>query len=1030
MEYGEDCDGGAGCDPDTCLRSGTEACIDFSGDDCCGNGLTDTGEDSGCDLGGGQKAEWCDGRCLNRGSSYRYDQPSFCGDRIVGPGEDVGCESVSLGQPGPFDPFQVILGGRPSASAFIPATGLASETVGASIIGTNGHDLLGKDLGRSTVSLVCRCRQEADPQAFCESIDAGLGCDDGGCCAPAPQVVSVVPASDAQNVCRNAAVKINFDTDIDPASVNGGSVKVLYWISNSPNEVEGRLEMEGARTAVFYPKKALEPNRTHRIVVNAPGSQGGQFVRSASGVPIKSMFGSNFRTSASVCQIAYIYVAPSAVLIQGTEGENSSHELTVHTQAAGQPEGTEISSTDAYRFVWRWFEPALSSAVDLDVPAADSNKATVRARLGEGFPKDGNDTVTVRAEIYGDTPAVVDYRESSARVTVMLCDNPWPSWRSCQAGSTYQVMNGLYYQCGTEGKVWLPFIDVNTGVAFHYCRDGATAGDGGELLPALNEDADPIGNERPEILHEYILTFPEGEETWSRDAIGLRVSKNSEHYGVSDWYYRQGFTGSPQSIRTDGYEALREGRSVYVNAAAKPSLYLPSLFTNVYTVSHSDGATPETTAIFSQITNNLSLNWLTVTDHRYCLAGNGDQALVNSRPVGCRTDRDCRVTTDSSGKESFPASRVAWRCDAEKGKIVRDVRRWADLQSLRLILGQVAVTAGFPTLESGTYLRSLTTSAWPSWKDTLTPALGNAVLPTDPAQGYMAVGSGYDQATGWNAATNAYYCPSGSETYAYQGLGGKNYILEADMEYGLGSGVWSGQTCLEMNQAACQANSQCRWVGGKDGSQYGSGGYIRIHGVAGFETTCSEGKTIGVGGLCGDGAVNGGSEDCEPGLDSAAARQTCTVGNRTGLRYRTCRDNCTWGEYGQCQTGTCGDGVIQSPEQCDDGSLNGQYGRCAGDCSGLGFRCGDGLRQPNEVCDCRIVPNGATNGTYALNALLALSGQACLTGGASAPSCAWDCSGVGPRLRRRGRERFGNLRRPVRVVPEALPREERRQSGL
>ncbi|MDY7228276.1 DUF4215 domain-containing protein [Hyalangium sp. s54d21] len=49
---------------------------------------------------------------------------------------------------------------------------------------------------------------------------------------------------------------------------------------------------------------------------------------------------------------------------------------------------------------------------------------------------------------------------------------------------------------------------------------------------------------------------------------------------------------------------------------------------------------------------------------------------------------------------------------------------------------------------------------------------------------------------------------------------------------------------------------------------------------------------------------------------------------------------------------TCGDGIVQSPEQCDDGTNAGGYGQCAPGCI-LGPRCGDGITQEDrgESCD-------------------------------------------------------------------------------
>ncbi|MFA6454776.1 MAG: hypothetical protein WCV70_02880, partial [Patescibacteria group bacterium] len=54
----------------------------------------------------------------------------------------------------------------------------------------------------------------------------------------------------------------------------------------------------------------------------------------------------------------------------------------------------------------------------------------------------------------------------------------------------------------------------------------------------------------------------------SPDAIALRVLPNPGHFSPLTWYKKNlKLQGSPQSLIVDGYEAIRDGRTVYVNAA-------------------------------------------------------------------------------------------------------------------------------------------------------------------------------------------------------------------------------------------------------------------------------------------------------------------------------------------------------------------------------------------------------------------------------------------------------------------------------
>jgi hypothetical protein len=73
-------------------------------------------------------------------------------------------------------------------------------------------------------------------------------------------------------------------------------------------------------------------------------------------------------------------------------------------------------------------------------------------------------------------------------------------------------------------------------------------------------------------------------------------------------------------------------------------------------------------------------------------------------------------------------------------------------------------------------------------------------------------------------------------------------------------------------------------------------------------------------------------------------------------------------------------------ETCDDGKLNGTYNHCNSSCSGYAARCGDGVVQPNEKCDCGTDGNGA-----------AVGGADCGgPNGQYGSGCSLDCQSEGP----------------------------------
>jgi fibro-slime domain-containing protein len=125
------------------------------------------------------------------------------------------------------------------------------------------------------------------------------------------------------------------------------------------------------------------------------------------------------------------------------------------------------------------------------------------------------------------------------------------------------------------------------------------------------------------------------------------------------------------------------------------------------------------------------------------------------------------------------------------------------------------------------------------------------------------------------------------------------------------------------------------------------------------------------GNYCGDGVTNG-PEKCDDGANDGTygtCNPDCTPAPK-------CGDSVVQEDYGEeCEPtmsndpnctdacrkpGGCGDGKVQSPEQCDDGELfnNGDYGGCAPSCI-YAPHCGDGIKNGPEDCD-----DGTNDGSY------------------------------------------------------------------
>ena len=102
-----------------------------------------------------------------------------------------------------------------------------------------------------------------------------------------------------------------------------------------------------------------------------------------------------------------------------------------------------------------------------------------------------------------------------------------------------------------------------------------------------------------------ILSSQESFQSGESDAIAVRVIPNPNHLSAQKWYKSQGFSGSPQSLIVDGYQAVRDGRTVYVSAT---NVVGNNIYTNIYLISYDQEADHQTVDIFGKILSNWKFN--------------------------------------------------------------------------------------------------------------------------------------------------------------------------------------------------------------------------------------------------------------------------------------------------------------------------------------------------------------------------------------------------------------------------------------
>jgi hypothetical protein len=281
------------------------------------------------------------------------------------------------------------------------------------------------------------------------------------------------------------------------------------------------------------------------------------------------------------------------------------------------------------------------------------------------------------------------------------------------------------------------------------------------------------------------------------DAIGVRIIPNPNHYSISRWYNSQGFAGSPQSLVVDGYDAIRDGRTVYVNAA---NIKGKSIYTNIYLISYNQDPSQKTIDILGQIVKNWRFNndLVEKTNPSPTCAISSLPCLSDS---DCATDQYCgtsgialnscqlKTPKNCSTDDGCPQN---FFCDSVKSKIIRDINRIGKIEELNEALYQYKVTNGkYPQLSAGTYLSNHTVSVWPSWSESFLSTIPMATSFVDPINRLGAC-AGFDVKTCWNKDTNRFVydpnssyltLPAGSYGFVYKtDAAGSKYSLCSVME--------------------------------------------------------------------------------------------------------------------------------------------------------------------------------------------------------------------------------------------------------
>ncbi len=303
------------------------------------------------------------------------------------------------------------------------------------------------------------------------------------------------------------------------------------------------------------------------------------------------------------------------------------------------------------------------------------------------------------------------------------------------------------------------------------------------------------------------------------DAIAVKIIPNPNHYSISTWYKKQGFFGSPQSLVVDGYEAIRDGRTVYVNAA---NVSDNNIYTNIYVISYSQEPSEKTVDILGQIVSrwefNDNLNEEFSEEPYTCSVS----SLTCDSDEDCQDDQYCSDSGATIGTCLLTENKNClidsdcpsnYFCDSPKAMVIRDTKRIGMLEEMKVALNNYfSINSYYPKLQSGTYLANKTISVWPSWQDRFLADL--AISPTY-IDSINRIGNcpGFNKDTCWNIEEKRFFSnpqyemltlPDNSYVMVYaSNPEGSRYNLCSSLETpSIGFQFYPG----DYNQEACLTN--------------------------------------------------------------------------------------------------------------------------------------------------------------------------------------------------------------------------------
>lgn len=635
--------------------------------------------------------------------------------------------------------------------------------------------------------------QTVPPTTFCRNVQISVEFKDPMDSGSVVNNFKIAQVPGANNLCPSGTSDLIIAKEGQPAKGWWNKLKawwsgVIAWFTGAPTAqaekwcvggITGQLKPVGNAKApskfTFNLDRSLPANSTFRVILKGDpkltdnsDKNMREGIKTLLGVVYDATNGDyawTFQTNDKICAVNLVTIDdvtglhqtppppeqpgdehPFLFINPGNQPEYRDFEAIPQSLVNGAP--IPLSSTDEYQWSWQaWTtsNPDLVSYSDAQYLPESTTAQFRTQQKGTTSQLNGTAILTAGLQVVKDTVNIPTTSSTtiygSAPVTVLACENPWPSLNTAPFQDTDAWLKDkfpLVYQAQYVFTVPDPLVQ---NFSTMYCRDDGEEHNTLDDLKALQVNPVPRtqADKDKGILRQYLLTFKEPE--LKQDGIGIRIMENPMHLSPREWYSMQGFVGSPKEVKVDGYPALQDGPSIYVAAANQPKKDGP-IYSNIYIISHNQNAVKNTLVIYDQLVKYLTFNINILGQSNTChQLGSGSQYEESTVylpqtqglkvPVNCTADFEC-LALDSS---------VKLFCDANKLKMARDTQRMADFQEIsrKLALSFDFLGGKYPQLTSGTFIKGMTNSVWTSWKDELGKQLSGA-MPTDPTNRFLTCG--------------------------------------------------------------------------------------------------------------------------------------------------------------------------------------------------------------------------------------------------------------------------------------------------